>query len=436
MSTNAFDSLKAFLDQDHGDQEPKVKSTASTFTVSFESDGEPIAYEEADPEIEQIDEDIYDSDDVAMVVEGENEEALFAAESVSEDHEIAYEEPEFIPHIKTEIEAEPHYLASLSEKKYSCDCGAESLTLAELQKHSNNHKRKSLRSNMSCCGVDFRDPKSFDIHEKAHENFKAIAPHLPNYSCDDCRKMFSHEEDLAVHLSAHENEDEFMVGSLIDHTSAFADHMLKPIVMPDDPEIDDERGDIFSCGHCNKKLVVRDLKVHLLLFHTLNVFCPLDSRCFEGAKQVRLFSEHIRNKHPDIYKTNNLFNCRHCNQNFPTNFEKLAHMKMCDSKLFVCEEHCQKRFATDWLLKNHMKMVMGEERFSCEDCGKRCVSRSDLQIHNRSHTGERPFACPTCHKSFKTSANRSSHMDIHETEKRHECVTCGKSDQPRIKVFH
>lgn len=441
--SDAIEQLKDFLASAVDKSEPLVKRSANQFVVSFDFDQvglEEIAVVEvSNPELDEIEErDAFD-DGMKMEVEVEEEdeevEPFYEVETINEDSEVNLTDQEYdlvenLP--ESDVKDDDNCEIDGPEKIYQCECGAEALSLAELQKHMNSHKRKS---NVMCCEVGFRDYKCFTIHQKAHENFDAIAPHLPSHSCNNCRVMFAQEEDLIQHLTQHHNNSDVVLDFLIDRRGSFEEHFLRQLTkQPEasEPDVDEESEDLWSCGHCKKKINAMEMKVHLLFFHTNTVFCPLDTRCFEGTKQVRLFSDHIRNKHPELFDKNTLYSCRHCNQSFTTNFEKLAHMKQCDAKLFACENHCNKRFATEWLLKNHMKQAKGDEsRYACETCGKRCVSKSDLQIHNRSHTNERPYSCPICLKRFKTSANRSSHLDIHDNEKKHECEVCGEKFQTR-----
>lgn len=322
-------------------------------------------------------------------IEEVQEEEVYAVESImdtddndndNDDPENFFEETEI-----TEIEVKHENLRTklieaAAETTFQCECGTLLPSLVELQKHMQSHKRKPSGNDI-CCGVGFKDFKAYTIHQKAHENFEAIAPHLNVFTCNDCSVMYSNQDDLNTHLDRH--EEDFM----IERRGAYEDHFLRNL--PKELEVEDT-GDLFICGHCRKKLNEADMKVHLLFFHTTNVYCPFDNRGFVGTKHVRLFSDHIRNKHPEIFEKNMLYSCRHCHKTFTTCFEKLSHMKLCTWKPFQCGEHCNKRFATEWLMKAHLKHVNGEERFSCETCGKRCVSRSDLQIHERMHTNERP----------------------------------------------
>lgn len=408
IPSTVIDSLKSFLhDKEILAIEPNVMITNNQFTVTFgevvEGESGPVAKEET-PEVEVYEEELLDE----VAIEDEESDPQFYEElDIEEDHDgISIEDP-------------------TSGKQYKCHCGAVKESSAELHKHMQQHRTREAKSKLSCCEVDFKDYKCYDIHERAHENFNAIASKFQFFNCSPCRLVFSNEDDLIEHGSFHDSL-EYSEESIIERSSAFEDHMMRPLTHIPQRDIDFQNPDLLKCGHCNKMYFDHEMKVHLLLFHTLSITCPFEAREFVGAKQVRLFSEHIRSKHPELFNKNSLYKCRHCSETFSNNFEKLAHMKKCEAKIHVCVKHCGKRFATEWLLKTHLKNVDGEDRFSCPLCSKRCVSKSDLQIHNRSHTNERPFPCPICQKSFKTSANRSSHMDIHENEKKHGCPECGR----------
>lgn len=407
LPSTVIDSLKLFLqDYEVLGKEPSVVITNNQFTVTYEvavADGSDSPAK-TEMEAETYEEELLD-------------EALIDDDVTADSY---YEELEDIEEETVGFLVEE----TTGKKEYVCRCGAKSESLSEHHQHMQQHRTRAAKSKLSCCEVDFKDHKYFDIHERAHENFSAIASRLQLLNCIPCRVVFSNENDLTEHGSLHDSS-EYTEECIIERLSAYEDHIMRPNAPVPQADVDVENPELLRCGHCNKMYFEHEMKVHMLLFHTLSITCPFEAREFEGAKQVRLFSEHIRSKHPELFNKDSLYKCRHCTETFSNNFEKLAHMKKCEAKLFVCEDHCNKRFATEWLLKAHLKNI-SDDRFTCPLCGKRCVSKSDLQIHNRSHTNERPFPCSICHKSFKTSANRSSHMDIHEAEKKHECPECGE----------
>ncbi|CRK88037.1 CLUMA_CG001823, isoform A [Clunio marinus] len=431
IKLEVFDNLQEFLNLNHDNKVPTIRISENEFTISYNELDDGLIDESLKTEVEEEEATIYYEEE-NMQVEVEEEEIgmepYFEIEAINDESQSAIVDPEFEIQMQSPSD---QFEADDADKTYKCKCGVVVQSLAELQSHMQQHKLKPPNATNSCCGVNFKDIKYYQQHQCAHENFEAISSFLPSHVCNVCRVMYSCEDDLMDHLSQHSQVDEVVEDFLIERRSAYEDHFFRTFEPKNDEVNEIVDADAFSCGHCKKQFNEQNMKVHLLFFHTNNVICPIDNRCFEDDKQVRLFSGHIRNKHNEIFEKNVLYNCRHCNQGFATNFEKLEHMKQCEAKLYVCENHCNKRFATEWLLKNHLKIVQGEDRFSCETCKKRCVSRSDLQIHSRAHTNERPYSCPICHKRFKTSANRSSHMDIHEPQKKHECKICGEKFQTR-----
>lgn len=281
---------------------------------------------------------------------------------------------------------------------YSCECGSYFATLKQLQSHrAAKHSRKNTNTQYVCdtCSISFKEEKFSRIHAIAHESFEAIVPELSSFLCSECQFMFSNEEDLIMHIDMHEKKFQEVEMGYIDRISAFEDHFIKNEKHNGEEEYITEDEPIFTCGHCGIKKTEFNIKMHLLFFHTNVVFCPYENRCFEGHKQVRQFADHIRNKHPEIFNKKVEYVCTCCDAKFSTPFEKLAHMKTCNMKKFVCDKHCGKRFKSEWLLNNHLKFIEngGDKRFSCTLCSKQCVSKSDLQIHMRSHTNERPYQC-------------------------------------------
>lgn len=418
---SVYERFKEFLEA-ISSEELVVKVTDTKFVVSLRGEEEELL---ADHLIEEV-EDEY----IEEIHNSADEDHEYFEEIKEEDIRVPEKKKRKIS--KLEESAVEVYENVETSRSYRCHCDAELGSLEDLQKHMSIHKRTRLKSKLQCCGVDFKDLKCFEIHERSHENFEAIASRLDFFSCIQCRLVFSMQEDLETHAAQHEDV-ETEPGYLIERKGAFLDHICGLNPESKSPEQFEEiEENLSTCGHCGKRLSENALKVHFLFFHVQSIQCPLDNRIFMGAKQVRSFSDHIRNKHPELFDRSNLFACRHCQENFATNFEKLAHMKTCEKKVFICQDHCDKRFASDWLLKSHLKHVNGDGRFICEVCQKRCISKSDLQIHFRAHTNERPYECPICNKTFKTSANRASHLDIHEKTKKHECLICGK---PKINLI-
>jgi len=198
---SVFDDLKDFLDSGHGKAEPIYKRMENRFIVSFESE-EELGLEEEIEKIEESDVQFVD-DEVTTAVEEESE-PYFEVEHINEESEEAISEDENPLRTKDATIELTDFLET--ERTFQCQCGAESLTLKELQQHMSQHKRKSfVTAKTTCCDVDFKDIKCYEIHMKAHESYLAIAPYIESFACSRCPIMFSNHTllDTCVQWSAH-----------------------------------------------------------------------------------------------------------------------------------------------------------------------------------------------------------------------------------------
>lgn len=374
MKIPAFDELKNFLFTKDVELPTFIKTSDTEFIVSYTNDSSfEIKHSESDLQEERLSEIDEEIETEMALIEDETQD--FTAGDDIEPIEVS-------KNSNTNFEV-------LSEQP-------KSGTLLLYQPANENKKRRNINTSTSSanklsqcktCNIDIKDVKFCDIHKKSHENFYAISSFIQIYfkcNVDHCRMVFSKESDLKAHSENHTNG---IHGCLLPRNGAYDDIFIKS----DQSELDDSienLDELEVCGHCNRKFEENEMKVHMIFFHIESINCPFDSRTFEGFKQVRLFSEHIRNKHPEIFADQFLYKCTLCSATFTSNFEKLAHMKLCDAKTFKCTGHCSKRFATEWHLKTHLKNLE-DDRFSCEMCGKKSISKSDLDIHLRSHTNVR-----------------------------------------------
>lgn len=373
-----------------------ISQTDSEFTISIkeytvaDSIDDDDEYEEMDESSEQ-----YENDNVVYLDKSIHKEIQPVFTNVRQN--IMPNNTEMVhPKIKVEFEHEstaeiPTILKSQTKpnkKVYICECTAQFESIVELQEHTSEYKRSScVQGAFTCCGVWFKDGKLFNSHKKIHESFEIMSPYLKFHKCHDCNILFSNETDYFSHLNEQLCNTDATVQPMAKDGS-FEDYYIKPIVFELEKELDAE--DAAKCGHCMKRFNdENELKLHLMFFHATVLNCPFDKRSFEGVKQVRLLHDHVRNKHPELF-VGIIFSCRYCNSSFPSNIEKLAHMKKCNDKKFNCP-HCDKKYASPWLLERHLKHVNGKISFVCTVCEKSCYSRSDLAIHLRTHNNEKPY---------------------------------------------
>lgn len=243
------------------------------------------------------------------------------------------------------------------------------------------------RNTCNDCNLKFKDQKAFNSHQNCHDLFDIIAHEYLFPSCNTCSMFFIDELSFKKHLTRHEAGDamqpiDVKVGAII--------LQGKMLIIPKVKISDDAlEGFAWHCGHCTNFFQKEvSCRFHLLMTHVTDFACPIDKRVFSGFKAVSLFCHHLMNKHSEMFP-NLLFNCTFCKMEFPSIYEKLAHMKTCSLKEFKCD-HCGKMFFKKNDLLSHLKFISGEHYHACNMCQKRCETMSDLKIHIRTHTKERP----------------------------------------------
>lgn len=246
---------------------------------------------------------------------------------------------------------------------------------------------KKARNVCRECNIKMKDQKHFESHQNAHELLAVISQHYMLPSCNTCNTVFIDDPALKLHLSKHDtNED--VSEPVIVHPGAMTLQSRK-LKTPGETQSDEITDNNFAwnCGHCsmrfNKEVSCR---YHLLIHHVSTFACPIDKREFSGFKVISLFCHHLKNKHSEMFPEL-IFSCTFCKTEFPSVYEKLAHMKNCTLKKFSCD-HCGKKFFKKADLEAHLRFISGELFFPCKICDKRCETASDLNIHFRSHTKE------------------------------------------------
>ncbi|KAG5672395.1 hypothetical protein PVAND_002526 [Polypedilum vanderplanki] len=285
-------------------------------------------------------------------------------------------------------------------------------------------KRQSDLSNSICCeqcGISFingttKKEKSSDIHQQLHIILKVVSKSYDLPRCEDCKIMFSNNEDLNLHSQSHDDET-FPTEGL---SYLVAERIKDPIgtAIAND-------SNSWRCGHCPNVRFADEIDCieHLMILHSKVLICPFDYLEFSEIRGLGLFCNHMKHKHSEMFPELQIF-CTYCQKEFTNVFDKLSHMKICNEKKYSCD-HCSKTFFKKTQLIRHLKVVSGAIAFTCDICSKTCASSMDLKLHYRSHTNIKTYNCtfPNCQKIFKTPAARSSHMEIHSNIE-YECTDC------------
>lgn len=235
------------------------------------------------------------------------------------------------------------------KNRFTCQtCSYSCLNVDTLKKHVKlvhmndpNREKTIMKSKYSCdpCWLKFRDQINYDIHLKCHQLFEVIAPIVELPKCDECRCLFVNDIDLGTHLSRHD-DPELLFEPILSEGTAMNARFVMEILMPEDEiEIDDDIA--WKCGHCTRKFSDEvECRKHQLIFHARRFVCPIDNREFFRLP-THAFSQHLKKCHPELFPDIPI-DCTYCHQVFTTIYDKLAHMKNCDEKKFIC--HCGKSF--------------------------------------------------------------------------------------------
>lgn len=225
-----------------------------------------------------------------------------------------------------------------------------------LQKiHSNIVWRGPSKYSCYECHLRFDGENHLEVHKNCHRIFEVLAPYAQYPECECCKMFFATISDLEFHHERHNSSPDALRQPIL--AEGVVHRNGETFSNEDEDRLEIHDADAPTCGHCLVKFASEvDCKNHLMLFHVSTFTCPFDSRVFDGIPTLSL-GNHLRQCHPDIFPELEI-SCKLCKMQFETVYEKLAHMKKCDSKLFQCD-HCDKTFGKKTDLLHHLKVAIG-----------------------------------------------------------------------------
>lgn len=247
-------------------------------------------------------------------------------------------------------------------------------------------RSKAVKFQWTCkeCFFQFSCQRFYDAHIKLHETLKSVSPLTIIHWCNECNMFFRSDDDLMLHSEGH--ADDLSVLMAADGIALQKTVLFKRLTVPEEAQTGR-----FTCGHCGRKLNEEiECKNHILIHHVNPLVCPKDGREFRAMQP---YVCHLQKVHSELLPASLL--CAFCKQPFDDVYQRLQHMKTCDSKKFTCD-NCGKKFASKPSLHNHLKREMGMMSCECPLCGKTCKTKDELRIHNRSHTKEVRFRIVHC----------------------------------------
>ena len=112
---------------------------------------------------------------------------------------------------------------------------------------------------------------------------------------------------------------------------------------------------------------------------------------FKHGFSTSMLKYHLQAHHNLLQEDVKIHICSHCGKSFKKNSLRL----LCEDKHNNIFRHtcqlCGKGFNHKPLLDRHMRGHTGETPHQCSECGKRFREKTQLNVHMRIHTGETPF---------------------------------------------
>ena len=203
-------------------------------------------------------------------------------------------------------------------------------------------------------------------------------------------------------------------------------------LLPDEPVIDPETGNMLSKDALMKDIKIRETKngnprkpsKHSPVWEYFGPdpnnpakrVCRLCQASlvyvFKNVLSTSMLKYHLQAHHNLLKEDMKIHICSHCGKSFKKNSLRL----LCEDKHNNIFKHicslCGKGFVHKQQLNKHMRVHTGETPHQCTECGKRFKEKTQLNTHMRVHTGETPYECSKCFQKFKFVATRNNHSCI------------------------
>jgi len=342
------------------------------------------------------------------------------------------------------------HMKSHVRRRYICiNCNKSCHTWLSLQKHLRTHTKSQNTYTpraYTCtqCQKEFPSTKELDKHlqyhsgdygyackicEKAYSTVHSYGYHMKTahgyYTCTQCAKGFSIENELKMHLRYHSGNYEYACNiceKAYSHVGPYSSHMKTIHDKTVNCNTDDYK--TFNCTQCPKVcLYVGELKMHVRYHsgdykyacHSCEKAYSDDSTgsgCHSAAYNYTSHMKKIHDKHVNTEcKT---YTCTYCPKELTSPREFRLHLQYHsgDSK-YVCKD-CQLGYKTFSPFEQHMKThhdeVVEPDKHPCTQCTKKFRNAADLRMHLLYHSGNYEYLCKCCLMGYAKLKGFRTHM--------------------------
>ncbi|XP_073832081.1 uncharacterized protein isoform X1 [Musca autumnalis] len=330
------------------------------------------------------------------------------------------------------------------------------------------------------CNEVFESDGEFLFHELSltHGNrcHLTFCPFCPNGGGDGSGNLMEHLQSSHIHTEQQKQRVEAVTDSDLAFQCESCSHLYKTIDELHDHQdqcnlsateeqeinIDDDQCEesmlesidmIVHCEVCNRKVLKRNIKRHMLGHERKDKKSKEDSNTLLCAYCPEIFSHHddlnlhFRLIHYDTpfdnHDTNEYYDIFHeyieesyilrgDNHHTKADIDDGRRIKPhAEAPKYICPI-CGNIFSGHAQLSAH-KRLHKERPYKCTLCTKSYPRRVELEIHMRSHTGEMPYVCHLCNKRFAIKVRLTYHLQKHEGIK-HTCPYCNAVYDNRNKL--
>lgn len=275
------------------------------------------------------------------------------------------------------------------------------------------------------CGFVASNKRTFNLHVRRHTGERP-------YSCDLCKRTFTHDGSVARHLTRCKKKPS---GDVIKKYACSAcdasfdkdTHLTAHMYVHD--------GNPYHCNFCSYSTSYKYmLNVHVRSHTGARPYsCDLCGSSFtQSGNLLRHLAVCEKKPSSDNIKK---YMCSECGVSFDKHSCLSAHMHVHGEKPYKCDV-CKRTFTRSSNLTVHLftcdKISESSDVCSttskknvCSVCGISFQQNDYLLAHMRVHTNERPYNCSVCSASFHTNAYLKNHEHTHTGIRPFSCELCG-----------